>query len=238
MSSELCAQCPLQLESWNYLNQMKTCSREERVVTRAVTRLLIAGLALVLSCIACQRTQEVHTVNDADLVNGVRATFAADHDTQGATSQVQIHAKDGVITLSGTVDTAADKTLAEQAARRTSGVVNVVNEIIVSESQAGGPDAPFDERAAREEALKSGERIGASSDDARIYDVVRRKLVAHEGTSKKEIFVDVVEGAVTLRGRFVGTPDARDEAVAAALTVPGVKAVNDKLIVRANTSRP
>ena len=226
------------LSSETYLKQMKTSSREERVVTRAVTRLLIAGLALVLSCIACQRTQEVHTVNDGELVNAVRATFAADHDTQGATSQVQIHAKDGVITLSGTVDTAADTTLAEQAARRTRGVVNVLNEIIVSESQAGRGDAPFNERAAREEAGKSGESIGASSDDARIYDAVRRKLVAHEGTSRKEIFVDVVDGAVTLRGRFVGTPDARNEAVAAALTVPGVKAVNDRLTVQANTSRP
>lgn len=208
------------------------------MVTGVVTRRLIAGLALVLSCIACQRTPEVHTVNDADLVNAVRATFAADHDTMGATSQVQIHAKDGVVTLSGTVDTPADRILAERAARRTSGVVNVVNEIIVSESQAGGLEAPFDERVTREEALKNGERIGASSDDARIYDAVRRKLVAHEGTSKKEIFVDVVDGNVTLRGRFVGTAAARDEAVASALTVPGVKAVNDRLTVRSNTSRP
>lgn len=205
---------------------------------RTVTRLFIAAFALALSTTACQRTDEVHTVSDADLVNAVRATFAADHDTQGATSQVQIHAKDGVITLSGTVDTAADKTLAEQAARRTNGVVNVVNQIIVTEPQAGNPDVPFDERAVREEALKTGERIGASSGDVRIYDAVRRKLVAHEGTSRKEIFVDVVNGDVTLRGRFVGTPEARDEAVAAALTVPGVKAVNDKLTVRANTSRP
>jgi osmotically-inducible protein OsmY len=203
-----------------------------------VARLSIAALALALSGLACQRTQEVHTVNDADLVNAVRATFAADHDTQGATSQVQIHAKDGVITLSGTVDTTADKTLAEQATRRTAGVVNVVNQITVAESQTGSPEVAFDERAVREEALKSGERIGTSSDDARIYDAVRRKLVAHEGTSKKEIFVDVVDRDVTLRGRFVGTGTARNEAVAAARTVPGVKAVNDKLIVRASTSRP
>lgn len=205
---------------------------------RDVTRLSIAALAVALSSTACQRAQEVHTVSDLDLVNAVRSTFAADHDTQGATSQVQIHAKDGVITLSGTVDTPSDKTVAEQATRRTTGVVNVVNQITVAESQTGGPEVAFDERTVRDEALKSGERIGASSDDARIYDAVRRKLVAHEGTSKKEIFLDVVDGNVTLRGRFVGTSTARDEAVAAALTVPGVKAVNDKLTVRTNISSP
>ena len=202
---------------------------------RAASRLLTAAIVLASFITACQRTQEVHTVGDADLVNAVRATFGANHDTQGATSQVQVHAKDGVITLSGTVDTPADKTLAEQAARRTNGVLNVVNQITVSETQAA---APFDEQAVREQALKSGERIGASSDDARIYDAVRRNVVAHEGTSKKEIFVDVVNGAVTLRGRFVGTLEARNEAVAAALKVPGVNAVNDQLTVRTNTSRP
>lgn len=181
----------------------------------------------------------MHTViNDAQMVNAVRATFAADHDTQGATSQVEIHAKDGVITLNGTVDTSADKVLAEQAKRGTAGVVNVVNKVIVAESPAGSPEVVFDERAVREEALKSGERTGASADDARIYDAVRRKLVAHAGTSKKEIFVDAVNGNVTLRGRFVGTCTARDEAVAAALMIPGVKGVNDRLTVRMNTSRP
>lgn len=205
---------------------------------RALTKLPIAALAVALFSTACQRTQEVHTVNDVDLVNAVRGTFAADHDTQGATSQVQVHAKDGVITLSGTVDTPADKTRAEQAARRTAGVANVVNQITVADSQTGNPEAAFDERAVREDALKSGEKIGASSDDARIYDAVRRKLIAHAGTSKKEIFVDVVDGNVTLRGRFVGTSTARDEAVAAALAVPGVKAVNDRLTVGVTTSRP
>ena len=205
---------------------------------RTVSKLPLVALVVALSSTACQRTQEIHTLNDAELVNAVRATFAADHDTQGATSQVEIHAKDGVITLSGTVDTAADKTIAEQATRRTAGVVNVVNQIIVAESQTSGPEEAFDERVVRDVALKSGERIGASSNDARIYDAVRRKIVAHEGTSKKEIFVDVVDGSVTLRGRFVGTGTARDEAVAAALTVPGVKAVNDKLIVRVAPARP
>lgn len=208
-----------------------------RYVTR--TRLGTTVLAVALSLAACERQRDVHTTDDAALVNAVRSNFAADHDTQGATSRVEVHAKDGLVTLGGTADTEADKALAEQVARRTNGVSNVINQIVVTEpATAAAQQAPFDEQVVREEALKSGERIGPSSDDARIYDAVRRKLVAHEGTSKKEILVDVVDRNVTLRGRFVGTSTARDEAVAAARNTKGVNAVNDKLVVYAGKSRP
>ena len=85
---------------------------------------------------ACQRQTEIHTVDDAALVNAVRDNFAAEHDTKGATAQVEVHAKDGVVTLSGEVDTVSDKALAENIARRTNGVTSVINQIIVSEPTA------------------------------------------------------------------------------------------------------
>ena len=194
----------------------------------------IAVLVLVFSSTACQRQSEIHTVDDASLVNAIRNNFAANHDSKGATAQVEIHAKDGVVTLSGKVDTASDKALAEDIARRTTGVTSVVNQIVVAEpSSAAAPQAPFDEQTVRDEALKSGEKIGPEVEDARIYDAVRRQIVAHAGTSKREIFVDVVNRNVTLRGRFVGTGAARDEAIAAARAVKGVNAVNNRLVVSA-----
>lgn len=191
---------------------------------------------LAFSMTGCKAQKDVHSTNDVALADSVRHNFTANHDAQGATSQVEIHAKDGVVTLSGTADTTADKALAEQIARSTSGVGTVVNQIVVREPVATS-EASFDEQAVREEAAKGGEKVGPNSADARIYDAIRRKLVEHAGTSKREILVDVVDGSVTLRGRFVGTSAARDEAVAGALAVPGVKAVNDYLVV-ANTTRP
>ena len=193
------------------------------------TSLRLMLLALVFAPTACQRQTEIHTVDDTALVNAVRNNFAADHDTKGATAQVEIHAKDGVVTLSGKVDTVSDKALAENIARRTTGVTSIINQIVIAEPTA----APFNEQATREEALRSGEKIGPDAKDARIYDEVRRQIVAHEGTSKREIFVDVVNRNVTLRGRFVGTSAARDEAIAAARAVKGVNAVNNRLIVSA-----
>lgn len=207
---------------------------------RCAICLAVTTFATLLLIAACQRQQQdSHSVNDFALGEAVRNSFAANHDTKGATAEVEIHAKDGVVTLSGKVDTVVDKALAEDIARRTSGVTNVVNQIVVAEPvEAAAPEAPFDEQAVRAEALKGGEQIGKSSDDARIYDAVRRQLVAHAGTSKREIFVDVVNRNVTLRGRFVGTSAARDEAVKAARNTKGVNAVNDQMVVSANSSRP
>ena len=197
------------------------------------TSLCIALLVLVFSLTGCQRSSEIHSVDDASLVDAVRSNFAANHDTKGATAQVEVHAKDGVVTLSGKVDTASDKALAEDIARRTTGVTNVINQIDIAEPAAADPGAPFDEKSVRDEALKSGEKIGPDVEDARIYDAVRRQIVAHAGTPKREIFVDVVNRNVTLRGRFVGTSAARDEAIAAARAVKGVNAVNNRLVVSA-----
>lgn len=196
-----------------------------------VLKLSVVVTALTLFAVACQRG-EVHSIDDAALVNAVRGGFVTNHDTRGATARVEVHAKDGAITLTGTADTAADKQLAEAIARSTQGVKSVANQITVSESAANTQQEgiSFDEQSVRAEARAGGERIGESSDDARIYNAVRRQLVAHEGTSKRAIFLDVVNGNVTLRGMVFST-EARDEAVIAAQKVEGVNAVNDRLKV-------
>ncbi|MCI0420611.1 MAG: BON domain-containing protein [Acidobacteria bacterium] len=69
-------------------------------------------------------------------------------------------------------------------------------------------------------------------DDPRIYSEVRRRVVVEPATPKKAIFVDVVNGNVTLRG-MVFSLEARDEAVRAAEKTEGVKAVRDLLKVNA-----
>lgn len=188
--------------------------------------LIVSGLILLVSC--GQRPED-HSVADAKLQQAVYDHFAADHDTKGATARVEVHAKDGTVTLTGTVDTPSDRELAETLTQRTNGVVKVENQITVTEPAAAPGE--FDEAAVRAQALASGESLGPSPEDVRIYDSVRRRLIAHEGTSKWEIFVDVTNGSVTLRG-MVSTDEARNEAVAVAKETAGVKAVNDRLYDR------
>lgn len=199
----------------------------------ALRKVLVVIVVLVLA-VACR--QEVdYRAADVRLAQAVRAQLDVSTDTKGAASRVVIEAKDGTVTLTGSVDTPRDKALLEQTVGRTNGVKSVVNQITVNMPVLPVPDEPFEEQAVRREADSNGERIGRSSEDARIYHAIRRELVKHETTPKRAIFVDVEDGDVTLRGTIF-TGAARDDAVAAAKKVDGVKALRDLLII--NTQLP
>lgn len=193
---------------------------------------VIAGLILAVAC----RQQEVdYRAADVRLAQAVRSQLDASADTKGAASRVVIEAKDGTVTLTGSVDTPRDKALVEQTVAGTNGVKSVVNQVTVNMPVLPVPDEPFEEQAVRREAASNGERIGPSSEDARIYHAIRRQLVKNETTPKRAIFVDVEDGDVTLRGTIF-TGAARDDAVAFAKKVEGVKAVRDLLVI--NTELP
>lgn len=195
-----------------------------------VRRMLVLPAALVLAAVACSQQRVDYAVADVRLAQAVRSELDASADTKGAASRVVIEAKDGTVTLTGTVDTVRDKATVEQAVARVDGVKNVVNQVDVNVAVLPVPDEPFEERAVRAEAASHGERIGPSSEDARIYHAIRRHLVKHETTPKRAIFVDVEDGEVTLRG-VIFTVAARDEAVGAARNVDGVRAVHDRLVI-------
>lgn len=201
--------------------------------TPGLRRPVVILVALILVAVACRKQEVDHSAADVRLAQSVQAQLDASPDGKGAASRVVIQAKDGTVTLTGTVDTVGDKAKVEQVVAHTSGVKNVVNQINVNVPVLPVPDEPFEERAVRAEAASNGERIGPSSEDARIYHAVRRQLVKHEATPKPAIFVDVEDGDVTLRGTIF-TTTARDEAVASARKVEGVNAVRDLLVI--NTS--
>jgi osmotically-inducible protein OsmY len=197
--------------------------------------LVVLLVALVLCAVACSQQKVDYRAADVRLAQAVRTQLDASADTKGAASRVVIDAKDGTVTLTGTVDTVRDKATVEQTVARVDGVKNVVNQIDVNVAVLPVPDEPFEERAVRAEAASQGERIGPSSEDARIYHTIRRHLVKHESTPKRAIFVDVEDGDVTLRG-MIFTVAARDEAIAASRNVEGVGAVHDRLEI--NTQLP
>lgn len=200
-----------------------------------VLRRVSVVIAALIVTVACRQPEVDYRAADVRLAQAVQAQLDASADTKGAASRVAIEAKDGTVTLTGSVDTARDKAIVEQTAARTPGVKRVVNQITVNMPVLPVPDEPFEEQAVRREAASNGERIGRSSEDARIYHAIRRQLVRHETTPKRAIFVDVEDGDVTLRG-MIFTGAARDDAVASAKKVQGVKGVRDLLII--NTQLP
>lgn len=103
----------------------------------AVMVTTVAALALG----ACSRSerQEIKTeakqatntaaavVDNAALTTKVKAALLADEMVKG--TQINVDSNNGVVTLNGTVDSAAHKTKAEQVAAGVSGVTRVQNSL-------------------------------------------------------------------------------------------------------------
>ena len=95
----------------------------------ALRRVAVVIAALILT-VAC-RQQEV----DYRAVRRSAGPGSASHNwmpaptPRGAASRVVVEAKDGTVTLTGSVDTPQDKALLEQTVGRTNGVKSVVNQI-------------------------------------------------------------------------------------------------------------
>jgi len=85
-------------------------------------------------------------------------------------------------------------------------------------------------REEREKAKANKETIGQSLEDAWIHTKLVAKLIGDTKTPERNINVDVVEGAVTLRGQ-VDTAEAKAEAERVAKETDGVKKVTNELKV-------
>jgi hyperosmotically inducible protein len=92
-------------------------------------------------------------------------------------------------------------------------------------------------REEREKAKASKETIGQSLEDAWIHTKLVAKLIGDTKTPERNINVDVVDGAVTLRGQ-VDTAEAKAEAERLAKDTDGVKSVKNELkVVAANSNK-
>lgn len=95
------------------------------------------------------------------------------------------------------------------------------------------PTPKYTEEQAREErerAKANKETVGQSLEDAWIHTKIVTKLIGNTQTPERKINVDVVDGAVTLRGT-VDTAEAKTEAERVAKETDGVKKVTNELKV-------
>ena len=95
------------------------------------------------------------------------------------------------------------------------------------------PTPKYSEEQAREEREKAKankESIGQSLEDAWIHTKIVAKLIGDADTPERKINVDVVDGAVTLRGT-VDTAEAKSEAERIAKETDGVNKVTNQLKV-------
>ena len=207
-----------------------------------------AVLAAAILTVACSQT-------DAGITTNVKTKLAAD-DTVKA-YQVDVDTRNGVVTLSGDVETTAAKEQAISIARGTDGVRDVIDQIRVGEAAAtaGTRDNDVDvdvdvdvdddleakaragaaevKEEGREAAAKAGEvadRAGAAVTDAAITSAVQAKFLADTAVKGLKIDVDTSGGMVTLNGTVSSRAEA-DRAMNLARDTAGVKGVHSNLKV-------
>ena len=98
-----------------------------------IYRLFAALLGLALLANVCFAADKA--VNDNAIYDNVRIKLAADAEVKGGALGVDV--KEGVVTLSGAVDTDRQRSKAAKLAKKVKGVKQVINNINLKEKNAG-----------------------------------------------------------------------------------------------------
>lgn len=176
----------------------------------------ILGLSLSFGSSALANNEEEPNgeLKDAWLDGKIETAYALNRHLNPFSIDTRVN--NGVVQLSGTVESDIDRDLAEQIALSVEGVAEVENDIEVS-ADAG--------------AEGSGESSGAfmqAVNDATTTAVVKSKLLANGNTGGLQIDVDTKNGVVQLSGK-VGSSEEKDLAERIAMNTDGVSEVNSQL---------
>ena len=93
---------------------------------------MIVTALLVMSLMGCQAMTGKtagQNIDDATITASVKSTLVADKAAN--LTRIDVDTNSGVVALNGTVESAEQKTRAEQLARRVDGVRNVINNLQV-----------------------------------------------------------------------------------------------------------
>ena len=173
---------------------------------RAWVATLALSLTLTFALVACNRTTQ-HP-DDKDAVN-----TAMTRNNLGVVKVSQDREK-GVITLTGDVETADQKTQAETVAAQAAPGYSISNEIGV-----------------RPVGEESQAKSVASSEDSGIEDNYKAALKAHKNLDDQSISYDATNGTLVLKGS-VKTQAQKSEAQKLAKAVPNVKEVVNEIEVK------
>lgn len=210
----------------------------------------LGAFALALLIGAGSATAQVTAIKDGWLVMKVHSEMVDEDVLSG--SDIDVDAKNGVVTLQGTVPSEAARARAIAVAKANDGVKNVVDQLKIGPARGSNMAARADraedkaERAA-DKTARAGERAadktasatrktGRAIDDGWIKSKIYAQYLADWNTvlNDSDIDVDVDNNVVTLNGT-VKTAEAKAKAVSIAKGTDGVKSVKDNLRVGAGT---
>ncbi|MCX6951219.1 MAG: BON domain-containing protein [Verrucomicrobia bacterium] len=149
--------------------------------------------------------------SDSWMALKIRSRLLVKGNVSAATTKVAV--TDGVVTLTGTADNAAQKELTEVYAKDIDGVKSVRNQIEVQAK------------------ADSGETMGEKIDDASVTSQVKYALLSHKSTSALKTKVTTNDGVVVITGE--ASSDAEKSLVTKlAQDVRGAKTVNNSMTVK------
>lgn len=174
-----------------------------------LTGLLVFVLALTTGC----------SSTDAGLTAKVKSKLAADSTVSA--SRIDVDTENKVTTLTGSVNSQAEKNQAIQLAQSTSGVRDVVDRISVR-NEGGTGDAPEPDRT-----------LGQRVDDAQITMAVKASLLDDPQVKGLRIDVDTRGGIVYLTGSVRSNAE-RDRAIQLARATEHVREVVTDITIEGN----
>jgi hyperosmotically inducible periplasmic protein len=190
----------------------------------------LAGVVLAGLMAACSST-------NAGLTSKIKTKMAADPVVKA--HQIDVDSNNGVVTLTGNIDSQDAKDRAIQIAKETKGVVEVRDMIEVRNPTAGMNPPPGDMPGGIAENTppngnapnpEPNRTVGQTIDDASITMKVKAKLLDDPNVKGLKIDVDTRQGVVYLTGS-VATSQVRDQAIKLARETEGVKDVQANLDV-------
>jgi len=168
---------------------------------------LIGAAVLALGGCASSMTTESTQHSDSAITSGIGDTLAANEKVKAR--KVDVQTREGVVYLTGVVDTEDARREAARVAWQAAGVSGVVNELTVGERT-----------------------VGSWVDDVMISSKVKSKLIANSEIKAGDIDVSSSQAVVTLIGR-VSSQVIKNDAERIARNTAGVKDVNNELTVGA-----
>ncbi len=159
------------------------------------------------------------TAITAELKGKITESDLLDH------TDISVETNNGVVALTGTVATEAQKAHAEELAKNTTGVVSVNNQLNLNPDQNKGMVGNAEEKTKEAYSETKGELS-----NARITSEVKLKFAADGTVKALNIDVDTSNGVVTLNGT-VNSRKELDQAVRLAKSVDGVKHVKSNLTI-------
>jgi len=170
----------------------------------------LALVAAALLTVACAQT-------DVGITTKIKAKMAVDETVRA--SRIEVATQDGVVTLTGNIDSEEAKERALSLAKQTKGVVEV-KDMIAVRRESGGGDAP-----------DPGRTVGVTIDDAGTTMRVKSRLLDDPQVKGHRIDVDTRDGVVYLTGT-VGNDQEKEQAIKLARETEGVKDVQANLTIR------